>query len=658
MPQAVSAIGWAAVGAFFGATIGVGTAAAAQPGAGPGGPIGPGGGGAPPAAGGRRDKKDGPAEEAPKDKEALRPIEPVPATPRRLRRLELFDLNGYMRMRADYFHRLGLGLVEPADLGEGDRPQRFFDPPAESLETDEDGNILRNNDASCLNRLLNNGVSNSRAFTRCNRRQGTASANMRLRLEPSLHITDTVHVHSQVDILDNVVLGSTPDNLAGADPYAPLDLYTRSQDPPSSGETSTRDSVVVKRAWGDIRFGWGLQVQFGRMPWSWGMGMVANGGNGYSKLEKADIIRQLDRDHGDSVDSLKLGFDFGKDSRKTHKVTFSWDWANSGPTTAQLLGPEYGVGGTVGQAFSVERFDNVYQWALSIERRDDPEMLKRKLSLGNPVFNWGLIGWLRYQDLDDAYGTTYPDGISPLQTYTNSLVQRRALLITPDAWMRVNWRTLRVELEASASYGRFSVRDFDTELEDGQNSLNALGIDDLTDKSLLNFGYALEFKYGFFDDRFHIGFDQGFATGDTASQLDSDPASPINQNDNNRFSQFRFNPAYNVDLLLFREILGTVSNAAYFKPWAAFYFFDHFSARADVEYALAARRQSTLGNRFSYGIELDGALRYHDAREPIFFQLQYGVLFPLGAFNRNLVNGGREDARAVQTLQGQLGIKF
>ena len=615
-------------------------------------------GGAPPGGGGRKEKKDGPAEEAPKDKEALRPIEPVPATPRRLRRLELFDLNGYMRMRGDYFHRLGLGLLEPGSLQEGDRPQQFFDPPAETLETDEDGNIDGVNDASCLNRLIDNGVSGSRAVTRCNRRQGFASANMRLRLEPSLHITDTVHVHSQVDILDNVVLGSTPDSLLGADPYAPLDLYTRSQDPPASGVTSAKDSVVVKRAWGDIRFGWGLQVQFGRMPWSWGMGMVANGGNGYAKLERADIIQQLDRDHGDSVDSLRLSYDFGKDRRKTHKLILSWDWANSGPTTAQLLGPTYGEDGTIGQAFSVEKFDNVYQWTLGIERRDEPEMLKRKLSLGNPVFNWGLISWLRYQDLDDAFGTQIVQGPSGFQSYTNSLVQRRALLITPDVWMRVNWRTLRVELEASGTIGRFSIRDFDSELDDGQNSLNSLTSDSLVDKSILNFGYALEFKYGFFDDRFHIGLDQGFASGDPASPLGSDPASPLNQNDNNRFTQFRFNPAYNVDLLLFREILGTVSNAAYFKPWAAFYFFDNFSARADIQYALAASRQSTLGNRFSYGIEMDAAARYHDAREPIFFQLQYGVLFPLGAFNRNLAQGWREDARAVQTLQAQIGIKF
>ena len=64
------------------------------------------------------------------------------------------------------------------------------------------------------------------------------------------------------------------------------------------------------------------------------------------------------------------------------------------------------------------------------------------------------------------------------------------------------------------------------------------------------------------------------------------------------------------------------------------------------------------GNRYSYGIEIDGALRYHDVREPIFVQLQYGVMFPLPAFNRILQSGATEDARAAQTIQGQLGIRF
>jgi uncharacterized protein (TIGR04551 family) len=188
---------------------------------------------------------------------------------------------------------------------------------------------------------------------------------------------------------------------------------------------------------------------------------------------------------------------------------------------------------------------------------------------------------------------------------------------------------------------------------------DALARPDLQRQIVANYGYALEFKYGLFNDRFHIGFDHGLASGDTANPLGYNPQNPLpQQNDDNVISNFRFNPAYNVDLLMFREILGTVSNAAYFKPWAAFYFFDHFSARADVEYALATRRQATLGNKWSYGIELDGAVRYHDAREPIFFQIQYGVMFPLPAFNRIRDMGSPDDARAVQTFQGQLGIRF
>ena len=633
------------------------SAQAAQPGLGqPGapGPIGP--AGSPQGPGTK--KKEGPAEEAPKDKEALRPIEPVPAAPKKRRRVQLFDLHGYMRVRGDYFHRPGLGLID--QVPEGTLPKRFFSPPAETEEIDADGMPLAN-DAQCINRLADGGTSGQRAGARCQRRNGFPSANMRLRLEPTLHITDTVRVHSQVDFLDNLVLGSTPDSLAQDNPAAPIDIFTRGQSPPQQGLNGPQDSVLVKRAWGEIRFGFGLGLEFGRMPWSWGMGMVANHGNGYERLEKQDIIRQVDRDYGDSVDSVRFSFDFGKDRRKAHRVAFSWDWAASGPTTGQLLGREYASGSTVGQEFSVEKFDNVYQWSLSIERRDAPDMLKRKLSLGSSVLNYGVITWLRYQDIDDTIGAPGDPYILGFQDYVNRLVHRRAIFATPDAWMRVNWRTLRVELEASGNFGSFRVRDLDADIDElgGDEYLRQITRDQLETKVLANFGYAFEFKYGFFKDRFHIGFDQGLATGDTAAQLEANPLSPLNTNDNRYLTNFRFNPAYNIDLLLFREILGTVSNAAYFKPWAAFYFFDHFSARLDIEYALAARRQSTLGNRWSYGVELDGALRYHDAREPIFFQIQYGVMFPLPAFNRILPDTGRvEDARAAQALQAQVGIKF
>jgi uncharacterized protein (TIGR04551 family) len=649
--------------------LGATSAHAAQPGMGGGmggGPGGMGGGGAPPPGGpGQRDKKEGPAEEAPKDKQALRPIETVPAQPASRRRVQLFDLHGYMRMRGDFFHRLDLGLTARDADGEV-LPNKFFRPPAEQGELREEAgrSVFANNDADCFTRLTNAGVSLQRATTRCQRRNGLPSANMRLRLEPTLHITDTISVHSQVDLLDNVVMGSTPDTFLFANPDANLDLFTRTQVPPQAGVNSLEDSIQVKRAWGHIRFGFGLDLQFGRMPWSWGMGMVANGGNGYSRGDDADIIRTLDSDYGDSVDSVKLGFDFGKDRRRTHKVSLSWDWAASGPTNAITMGRAYGNARLVGQTISAEKFDNVYQWSASLERRDDPDMLRRKLALGGPVLNYGAIAWMRFQDIDMVENgwNAAASGLLGDSPYNELLVTRRAFVVTPDLWLRVNWRALRVELEAAGNFGSYRALNPITASDsfDDPGILETVTADQLERKIIANFGYGLEFKYGFLKDRFHIGFDHGMASGDTATPYYSpDVGGAVGYNDDDDvISNFRFNRAFFVDLLIFREILGTVSNAAYFKPWAAFYFFENFSARVDAGYALAMNRRSTLGNKFSYGIELDGALRYHDTREPIFFQLQYGALFPLPAFNRINPSGSTEDARAVQTIQAQVGIRF
>jgi hypothetical protein len=682
---------------------GGGVAHALQPGMGPTGP-----GTAGPGPGERKEKKEGPAEEAPKDKEALQPIVPVPAQPERQRRIQLFELHGYLRMRGDYFHRLDLAISQPNTEDDPQTNNKFFRPPAQTVEVDSAGGLALN-DATCIQRLTTRGVNPDKASRRCERRNGFASANMRLRLEPTLHVTDTIRVHAQVDALDNVVLGSTPDTLGWDNPYAPINLYTRTQTAPTAGTNSFTDSILVKRAWGQIRFGWGLDLRFGRMPHHWGLGIVANDGNGYYRGAKDDIVHMLDMDYGDSVDSVRFAFDLGKDRRRTHTLAASWDWAASGPTTAQLLGPEWDSGGRVGQTFSAEKFDNVYQWSLSAERRDQPEMLRRKLALGSVVLNYGLMNWLRYQDVDRAIGSpglgdglgtnpTYEndafqpddddghtegggeplgngdldaDGRTGLQRYANLLVHRRALLYTPDLWFRINWRTLRIELEAAAQFGRFYHRDLAEDIStDTVDALEAIGADDMQRSNIQSVGYALEFKYGFFQDRFHIGLNQGFALGDATPSQEQNPQNPLlaadgedSGNDGN-VRNFRFNPAYVQDLLLFRELLGTVSNAAYFKGWAAFYFIDaNFSARLDIEYALAQKKQSTYGDKRSWGLELDAALRYHDREDPIFFQLQYGVMFPFGAFNRpsdlygaNVPNNG--DAKAAQTLQGQVGIRF
>ncbi len=677
-------------------------------GMGGGGGMGGMGAGAPQPGG--KEKKEGPAEAAPKDKTALQPIEPVPAQPRGLRQLQLFELHGYMRMRTDYFHRmdLGLGKGNQSSIGgtysdNASADNKFFPPPAVANETvDGAGSPISQggNDANCLGGLLDRGINSSKAQRRCGRRNGFGSANMRLRMEPTLHITDTVKVHATIDALDNLVLGSTPDSFLGENPYAPIDLYTRTQMPPSDGRNSFADSITVKRAYGHIRFGFGLDVKFGRMPHHWGMGIVANDGNGYYRGDRSDIVRMLDMDYGDSIDSLRLGFDFGKDRRSVHTLEASWDWASSGPTTSQLLGPSWASSNRLGQDFSAERFDNVYQWRLSILRRDDPAMLQRKLSLGRPVVNYGAIVWIRSQAVDrvtgspgigDGLGTNpkWSDGDgnsdngvgrhgnalgngdlddlgdSGIQNYANLLMRRRALVLTPDVWLRINWKTLRIELEGAGVIGRFFERDLSEDVNQAGFEYQNIGQTDITKRRFLQFGYALEFKYGLFKDRFHLGLDHGFASGDPSGSPYFNPQNPLIQGNDGTWTNFRFNPAYIQDLLLFRELLGTASNAAYFKPWIAFYFFENnFSGRLDIEYAVAQQRTATWGDKSNYGLELDFAFRYHDQQEPIFFQLQYGVMFPFGAFNRStgkydittIQNNG--DAKAAQTIQAQLGIRF
>lgn len=673
--------------------LGVSTAALAnQPP--PGGLTGP--GAAPAGPSGGDDKKEGPAEAAPKDKGALAPVTPVPAQPDSRRRLQLFELHGNLRMRADYFHRLDLGVGR---LDGEPQSNKYFIPPAETPElTDPDAGTFVTNDAGCIAQLSARGVSPNRTGTRCRRRRGFGGANMRLRLQPTIHVTDTIKVHAQVDLLDNLVLGSTPDSFTNENPWAPSDLFTRSQYPSLAGVNAFNDSITVKRAWGEVRFGFGLTLEFGRMPNHWGLGIVQNDGNGYARGEQSDIVRMVDTDYGDSVDTVRLSFDFGADKRQAITLGVSYDWAASGPTTAQLLGPQWVSGNLVAQTISAELYDNVHQFSVWVERHDDPAMLQRKLSAGVPVVNFGLKTWLRWQSIDRAIGapglgdglgtnpsinsdqpnvdpidptglehagvplgngTLDEDGNTGLANYSSSLVHRRGYLITPDLWLRINWRTMRIEAEGAMVIGNFHHRNLGVARTDDGFDVDAAVADERT--QVLQGGYALEFKYGLFKDRFHIGVDHGFASGDSSPPYQGYYQSPLpgSGGDYEGFGTFRFNPAYVQDLLLFKELLGTVANASYVKPWAAFYFFqNNFSARADIEFAGAVNRRGTpAGDRSLWGLELAASLRYHDADEPIFFQFQYGAMFPFGAWNIAR-EGGRDKAKAAQSIQAQLGVRF
>ena len=101
------------------ATAGLAIAPAAFAQMGPSGFGGPGGMQPPPAPGQGAEKEEGPAEEAPEENRPsdLEPLSGYAEQGRR--RMQIFELDGYLRLRSDYMHQffLGQGYYAPANTG-------------------------------------------------------------------------------------------------------------------------------------------------------------------------------------------------------------------------------------------------------------------------------------------------------------------------------------------------------------------------------------------------------------------------------------------------------------------------------------------------------------------------------------------------------------
>ena len=162
---------------------------------------------------------------------------------------------------------------------------------------------------------------------------------MRFRLEPTLNVTDQVRVHAQIDVLDNTIMGSTPDSLAGIEGYnrPAVDgqpdcdaarqrasrFLSTGQDPPEVGQNGFVSSIRAKRAWAEIDTEFG-SIRFGRMPWHWGRGIFYNQGS------------CADCDVGTTVDRV-----MGLTTLYGHQLAAAWDLGAQGPTTQQLsAGPQ------------------------------------------------------------------------------------------------------------------------------------------------------------------------------------------------------------------------------------------------------------------------------------------------------------------------------
>ena len=578
----------------------------------------------------------------------------------------VFEVHGYMRMRGEF--------QDQFSLGRGGYPFEIF-IPRDDLQVHAPSAM-----SSAGEPIIPGGCSGARRTTTmdgrqiwdesglCNQR-ALAFANMRLRIEPTIHLSDDVRVHMQLDVLDNVVMGSTPDGFfysngsyqlnpgmvdVDATPtttYVPLRALSDTQVPPQYGFNSWRDSIVVRRAWAEVRNRGLGELRFGRMGNHWGLGILANGGTGIDSDFQTDVDRIM------AITRLVGFYFFG-----------AWDFAGEGyiyDDPARMRVP-----------FDQSRLDDVDQFTFGVARRSSPEEQRAALARGDVVLNGGIYLQYRTQNLTTE-GTADPlSGGARAPTY----FRRGFESYTPDIWVQFLWERLRLEAEAVMVIGTIDNIRTDGFGDDGTPGNSLIGTN-----TLLQFGLAFEAEYHLLNDQLGIYFNAGYASGDADSE-GLTPASsrrglgyqaqiagePTDRN----LTAFAFHPNYRVDLIFWRTMMRGIGSAYYFRPGLSYDFIRNsfgqlLGARADVVWSRAAQPIQTWGNGPDLGVEIDAQVYYRSEDGPDFLDgfyasLQYGIFFPLdglGLLQSDLESGQASGipwlgGQNAQTLRLILGVQY
>lgn len=520
----------------------------------------------------------------------------------------LLEFHGFFRTRGEVFHNFSLGRVDDATS-----KANLFPRPAHDSYTD-----LRNEPHT----VLGCGPTSDPQSAACNDKTHS-SANLRFRIDPEIHLSDNLRIMSQIDFLDNLVLGSTPEGYinqpasgggyesAGRGGYVPIRSFSTSQVAPVAGINSYSNSVAVKRVWAEFNTPVG-QLRFGRMPNQWGLGILVNSGD------------RIDSDYQSHAD--RILFVTGSKALDLY-VGAAWDFPNSGKTSQNLFDQQ-------GQPYNISQYENTHQWVLTAFRRMRPEIQKAKLARGEVVVNGGLWGVYRQQLFGNE---STSNSLSASQdVYSRSLVRVGAKAFISDGWLQILSKRLRWETELVYIHGSIE---------------NPVDIDKAVysrqDYKVRQFGAATELEYRALNDDLKLRFYSGYASGDQGVEGIAPGSGGLQARgtSDKTISTYRFHPDYRVDLILFRNILTRVQGVYYFKPGVEYDFTksldgEKFGGRAEVIYSRASSPVQAPGNKADLGVELDLTLYYQSRdgslnNDPskvggFYGMLQYGVLFPLG----------------------------
>ena len=531
-------------------------------------------------------------------------------------RVNLFQPHGYLRMRGEFFNNMRLG--------------RGADPA---------GNFL------FPGPFIGTGGNNSQS-----------DANFRFRFEPTLAVSEDLSIYFQADILDNILLGSSPATDAYLDPFTPLSVLANRR---GAG------TVNVKRVWGRVNTQLG-ELLFGRMGYHWGLGILHNDGN------------CLDCDYGDTYDRIA----FAPREFKGHHLSVMFDILDKGAFTT-------GEKDELGRSVDLDTLDDGYRLALEITHVNTAEEIKRKLAANQWVINYGVVGDYRTQAWDTPVSATDSTG-----TLRSRVVRRVAKIYQPDGFFSLKRKKWRLDAEVAFNLGTVGTHqqsEFDTgtvtqevaqELKRGLNIFQVGGALQ-TDVALLSADallFGLEWG-GASGDKGAYGFGaRPWRQGSGAAQ----PAAPGQQparaagagdidgshldfssptGGHARINNFVFNRSFNVDMILFRNLITSVTSAWYVKPSMRYRPTGRKTGGGDdtgfelilsTMYAQAWYAENTPGLAKPLGLELNVGITY-DTSDRFHAGLAYGILLPFDGLRNVAAKQSGSAAHAVRLL---LAIPF
>lgn len=435
------------------------------------------------------------------------------------------------------------------------------------------------------------------------------NADMRLRLDGEVAVGYGVTFRTRLHVLDNLRLGSTPDaDFVGG---------TFTQRSPAS-------AIDVRQLYGEVLLPFGV-LRAGRMGAlvDWGTGFFVNAGN------------NLDDDFGDVGDRVSFTTSLG-----------GLLWNALYEITASGPGTDL-VDARVKPSFDLDPRDDVRTLAFSLAKWDTNDTRRRLLQADRTRFNFGLIGAYRWQDYDFA----------PMAAPSSRAAISRGLgVIVADAWARLD--VSRFSLEAELGLVRLDVKNISLD----PTVMTNIPVTGTQLGGVIRADWRAS-------ARFFSRLEVGFASGDSAPGFGSRPTgiTPTQPGDldgpqfdlsravpDSTIDNFRFHPNYRIDLILFRRLIGLVTDAVYFRPMVRWRVGPMVTLEGAVIGSFAMFASSTPGGASPLGVETNIAMNY-EQEWGFLGRVEYGLLVPLSGF-ADVVRG--VSATPAHALRATLAYRF